>query len=57
MFSNDCFSPLLEMATLRSGSEAITDFSRAASEKMDRSKTKTNISLFPALPVERCLTL
>ena len=60
MFFNDCFSLLLEILRLRSGSKAITDLSKAASEKMDRSKSKTNISLAhsgTAFPVKRYLTL
>lgn len=54
------FSPLLGILRLHSGSKAITDFSKAASEKMSHSKSKTNISLArsgTAFPVKRYLIL
>lgn len=60
MFFNDCCSPLLEILRLHSGRKAITDFSKAASEKMDHSKSKTNTSLarsVTAFPVKRYVTL
>lgn len=60
MFSNDCFSLLLEIFRLHSGSKAITDFSKAASEKMGQFKSKTNISFAhsgTAFPIKKYLTL